>query len=196
MSDDQDKDSKTESPSEKKMSDAIEKGNTPFSREVTMFASVVAIYIFIVFFLPQGFATVAESLKDIFEQPEAWRIDTSTDVVALISHLFWKAGALLIPFFALLIVFGIGSSILQNLPTPGARPHRTEDEPDFADRRLQAHLRYSGSRRIRQGLRQGRDRFAHHRADALERLLRLARFDVFRSADDLHDDVGRSSTRS
>jgi flagellar biosynthetic protein FlhB len=118
MSDDQDKDSKTESPSEKKMSDAIEKGNTPFSREVTMFASVVAIYIFVVFFLPQGFATVAESLKDIFEQPEAWRIDTATDVVALISHLLWKASALLIPFFTLLVVFGIGSSILQNLPTP------------------------------------------------------------------------------
>jgi flagellar biosynthesis protein FlhB len=118
MSDDQDKDSKTELPSEKKMNDAIEKGNTPFSREVTMFASTVAIYIFIVFFLPQGFTTVAESLKDIFEQPEAWRIDTATDVVALISHLLWKASALMIPFFTLLIVFGIGSSILQNLPTP------------------------------------------------------------------------------
>ena len=55
MSDDQDKDSKTESPTEKKLSDAVEKGNTPFSREVTMFASTIAIYIFIVFFLPQGF---------------------------------------------------------------------------------------------------------------------------------------------
>ncbi|OBZ96529.1 flagellar biosynthesis protein FlhB [Pararhizobium polonicum] len=118
MSDDQDKDSKTESPSEKKMTDAIEKGNTPFSREVTMFASVVAIYIFVVFFLPQGFATVAEALKDVFEQPEAWRIESSTDVVALVSHLLWKASALLIPFFTLLIVFGIGSSILQNLPSP------------------------------------------------------------------------------
>ncbi len=118
MSDDQDKDSKTESPSEKKMNDAIEKGNTPFSREVTMFASVVATYIFIVFFLPQGFSTVAESLKDIFEQPEAWRIDTATDVVALVSHLLWKASALMTPFFTLLIVFGVGSSILQNLPTP------------------------------------------------------------------------------
>ncbi|WP_275788829.1 flagellar biosynthesis protein FlhB [Pararhizobium gei] len=118
MSDDQDKDSKTEAPSEKKMSDAIEKGNTPFSREVTMFASVLAIYIFIIFFLPQGFATLAESLKDIFEQPEAWRLDNATDVVALVSHLFWQASALLIPFFALLIVFGLGSSVLQNLPTP------------------------------------------------------------------------------
>ena len=118
MSDDQDKDSKTESPTEKKLSDATEKGNTPFSREVTMFASTVAIYIFIVFFLPQGFVDIAESLKDIFEQPEAWRIETSTDVVALIIHVFSKAGTLLIPFFVLLIVFGIGSSVLQNMPAP------------------------------------------------------------------------------
>lgn len=118
MSDDQDKDSKTESPSEKKINDAMEKGNTPFSREVTMFASTIAIYIFIIFFLPQGFVTVAESLKDIFEQPEAWRIETSTDVVALLVHIFSSAGALLIPIFVLLIVFGIGSSILQNLPSP------------------------------------------------------------------------------
>ena len=35
MSDD-DKDSKTELPTEKKIQDAMEKGNTPFSREITM----------------------------------------------------------------------------------------------------------------------------------------------------------------
>eukprot|EP01034_Spumella_vulgaris_P006349 gene6349-8086_t len=72
MSDDQDKDSKTESPSEKKISDAADKGNLPFSREATTFASTVAIYIFFVFFLADGAGTVAEALKDIFEQPEAW----------------------------------------------------------------------------------------------------------------------------
>ncbi|WP_307227764.1 flagellar biosynthesis protein FlhB [Pararhizobium capsulatum] len=117
MADDEDKDSKTELPSEKKMSDAIEKGNVPFSREVTIFASTLAIYIYIVFFLPSGFATLTESLKDVFEQPEAWRIDTSTDVVALILHIFANAGSLLIPFFVLLMTFGVASAVLQNLPS-------------------------------------------------------------------------------
>lgn len=51
MAEEQDKDSKTEAPSEKKISDATEKGNVPFSREVTAFASTLAIYIFVVFFL-------------------------------------------------------------------------------------------------------------------------------------------------
>ncbi|THK38049.1 flagellar biosynthesis protein FlhB [Ensifer sp. MPMI2T] len=118
MSEDQDKDSKTEAPSEKKLSDAADKGNVPFSREVTVFASTLAIYIFVVFFLSDGAASVAEALKDIFEQPEAWRLDTSTDVVALISHIILKSAALLVPIFVLLIVFGVGSSIFQNLPRP------------------------------------------------------------------------------
>ncbi|MEI3850395.1 MULTISPECIES: flagellar biosynthesis protein FlhB [Ensifer] len=118
MSDDQDKDSKTEAPSEKKISDAAEKGNVPFSREATMFASTLAIYIFFVFFLADGVGTMAEALKDIFEQPEAWRLENSTDVVALITHLAWKSTALLVPAFVLLILFGVGSSIFQNLPRP------------------------------------------------------------------------------
>lgn len=118
MSDDQDKDSKTEAPSEKKISDAAEKGNVPFSREATMFASTLAIYIFFVFFLTDGVATLTEALKDIFEQPEAWRLENATDVVALISHLIWKSTALVVPVFVLLIVFGVGASIFQNLPLP------------------------------------------------------------------------------
>ncbi|WP_077962373.1 flagellar biosynthesis protein FlhB [Ensifer adhaerens] len=118
MSDDQDKDSKTEAPSEKKISDAAEKGNVPFSREATMFASTLAIYIFFVFFLTDGVATLTEALKDIFEQPEAWRLENATDVVALITHLVWKSTALVVPVFVLLIVFGVGASIFQNLPRP------------------------------------------------------------------------------
>lgn len=116
MADDEDKDSKTELPSEKKMADAIEKGNVPFSREVTIFASTLAIYIFIVFFLPSGFARLTEALKDVFEQPEAWRLDNAVDVVALILHVFSAASGLIIPFFVLLIAFGIGSAVLQNMP--------------------------------------------------------------------------------
>ncbi|OAP41078.1 flagellar biosynthetic protein FlhB [Sinorhizobium glycinis] len=118
MSEDQDKDSKTEAPSEKKLSDAAEKGNVPFSREVTAFASTLAVYIFIVFFLSDGAASTAEALKDVFEQPEAWRLETATDAVGLISHVVLKSAALVVPIFLLLIIFGVGSSIFQNLPRP------------------------------------------------------------------------------
>ncbi len=114
---DDDKESKTEAPSEKRISDAIEEGNIPFSRELTTFASTVALYLFFVFFLPSGFTSLAEGLKDIFEQPEAWRLENANDVVGLIGHIFRQAAPLVVPVFILLMVFGIGSSIAQNMPT-------------------------------------------------------------------------------
>ena len=41
MSDTDDKDSKTEAPSDKKVRDALDKGNIPFSREAPLFASIL-----------------------------------------------------------------------------------------------------------------------------------------------------------
>ena len=118
MADEQDKDSKTEDPTEKKLRDAAEKGNVPFSREVTVFASALAVYVYLVFFLPSRMAEVTEILRDLFEQPDQWRLTASPDVVALFVHLAWAGAAILGPIFILLIVFGVGSSVLQNMPSP------------------------------------------------------------------------------
>lgn len=118
MADDEDKESKTEAPSEKKLRDAAEKGNTPFAREIPVFASTVAIYLFLVFFLPGGFLRVAETLRDLFAQPDAWDLENSSDVVALFRHLGWEAGALLLPALAMMMLFGLAASILQNMPSP------------------------------------------------------------------------------
>lgn len=84
---DEDKDSKTELPTEKKIRDAMEKGNTPFSREITIFASTLAIYLYLVFFLPGGLSRMNETLRDFFEQPEAWNLKSGTDVIAIFRHL-------------------------------------------------------------------------------------------------------------
>ena len=115
---DDDKDSKTELPTEKKIRDAMEKGNTPFSREITIFASTLAIYLFLVFFMPGGVSRMNETLRDFFEQPEAWNLKTGTDVIAIFRHLGWEAGAMLLPILAMMMLFGIASSVLQNLPSP------------------------------------------------------------------------------
>ena len=73
MADDQDKDSKTEDPTEKKIRDAAEKGNVPFSREAPLFASALAFYrLFGI--LPAGRRRQqdGETLQDLFEQPDQW----------------------------------------------------------------------------------------------------------------------------
>ncbi len=115
---DDDKDSKTEAPTAKKQSDAAEKGNTPFSRELPLFATVLATYIYLIFFLPNGLSVVGASLKDIFEQPDQWKIDTGTDVLSLFVHLGWVSAQLLAPAMILFMVFGVAASIGQNLPVP------------------------------------------------------------------------------
>ena len=115
---DDDKDSKTEDPTAKKKSDAAEKGNVPFSREVPLFATVLATFVYIIFFLPDGLSKVGVALKDIFEQPDQWKIETGPDVLSLFVHLGWVSAALLAPAFILFMVFGVVASISQNLPTP------------------------------------------------------------------------------
>jgi flagellar biosynthetic protein FlhB len=116
VSDDQDKDSKTEDPTEKKLRDAAEKGNTPSSREVPIFASALAFYFYLVFFLPSGMARLGETLRDLFEQPDQWKIATATDVISLFTHLGWEASALLLPAVALFMLFGVGSNVIQHMP--------------------------------------------------------------------------------
>ncbi|WP_099863953.1 flagellar biosynthesis protein FlhB [Pararhizobium haloflavum] len=118
MSEEQDKDSKTEQPTEKKLRDAMEKGNIPFSREVPIFASALAILVFFVFFLPMGAKSLTGSLVDIFEKPEELRLTTGQDAVYLFHHLFFETSAVLLPAFALMMAFGIAASILQNVPRP------------------------------------------------------------------------------
>ncbi len=118
MSDTEDKDSKTEPATEKKKREAMEKGNVPFSREVPLFATTLAILVFFIFFLPAGAARLTASLVDIFEKPEELSLVTGQDAVYLFRHLFFEAGAVLLPAVLLLMAFGVAASILQNAPVP------------------------------------------------------------------------------
>ncbi|UVC09928.1 flagellar biosynthesis protein FlhB [Rhizobium sp. TH2] len=118
MADGVDKDSKTEAPTQRRFSEAAEKGNVPFSREVTVFASTLAIYIYLLFYLPAGVAHLWETLRDLFEKPDQWRFENGQDIVALFVRLGWESSALVAPAFVLMAMFGVAASIMQNLPTP------------------------------------------------------------------------------
>ena len=113
---DDDKESKTELPTEKKIRDALEKGNTPFSQEVTLFATSVAILVYLIFFAPSAAGRLAFSLKDIFEKSDEWQLNNGADALALFRQLFFEMGTVLIPAFVLLMLFGIAGSIFQTKP--------------------------------------------------------------------------------
>ena len=76
-----DKDSKTEEATEKKIRDTIEKGQMPHSKEAPILASFVAILVFTVFFAKDSMVELGGFLSTFLEKPEAWPLDTETDVV-------------------------------------------------------------------------------------------------------------------
>ena len=113
-----DKDSRTERPTEKKLRDTAEKGNVPHSREATIFASMLATVIYVTFFLPERIGRMGEVLRDLFEKPDQWQIETGPDAISLFTRIGWEVANMLLPAVVLFFTFGIGASIFQNLPTP------------------------------------------------------------------------------
>lgn len=118
MADSPDKDSKTEQPTEKKIRDAVDKGNVPFSREVPIFASSLAVLVFVIFFLPGAAGDFIEQLKDLFSQADDLRLENGGDALMLFQQLFMMSAGILLPAFALLMIFGIAASVFQNMPSP------------------------------------------------------------------------------
>lgn len=114
---DEDKDSKTENPTGKKLNDAADKGNVPYSKEITLFASSLAFYFYLIFFLPGRTAQLGESLKDLIEKPEQWQLENASDVVSIATRLGWDTAGFLAPVMLLFCIFGLVSSVVQNMPS-------------------------------------------------------------------------------
>ena len=125
MAESADKDSKTEEATEKKIRDAVEKGQLPHSKEAAILASFVAILIFTVFFAKDSAVELERASSSIFlEKPDAWPIDTEFDVVNLSASSFSQVGKALAAMLLLLMVAGVGASVFQHAPQLRRRPHR------------------------------------------------------------------------
>ncbi|MCJ2048343.1 flagellar biosynthesis protein FlhB [Methylobacterium sp. J-070] len=115
MSDD-DKESKTEAASDKKISDALARGNTPFSREAPVFASILGLLLFLVFVVRDQGLPLVQQLALLLEQPRNFPVETSPDAMHLVNALFVEMGRFLLPVLVILLVAGIAASIFQNTP--------------------------------------------------------------------------------
>ncbi|QPC91117.1 flagellar biosynthesis protein FlhB [Mesorhizobium sp. INR15] len=116
MSDGPDKDSKTEDATEKKIRDTVEQGKLPHSREVAILSSFVAILVFTVFYAKDAIVDLGMFLSMFLEKPEAWPMDTETDVIALYKTVIIEVGRAVLSLLVLLTVAGIGASVFQNMP--------------------------------------------------------------------------------
>ena len=113
MAENQDKESKTELPTEKRREDALERGNTPVSREIANLGFLLVLFLsgsWIAMVASSGFAV---SLSAFIERPAEFRLESSADSVLLLRALMIEIVPLLAPLFIGLMLAGAGSHLVQ-----------------------------------------------------------------------------------
>src|SRR6185312_10661913 len=113
MAEDNDQESKTEEPSEKKIRDAIDKGNLPFSKELSILASFVAILVFTVFLAQDSILNLGGFLSGFLDRPEEWPLATPRDVVTLYQMVLVEIAKSVGGVLVLLMAAGLAASALQ-----------------------------------------------------------------------------------
>lgn len=116
MSESEDRSSKTEAPTEKKIRDTVEKGNLPFSREAPILASLLAAIVFASFELRDGASRLLAALRATFENPLQWELETGADALHVLEIMGIESARFLLPSTVAFIVAGVAASVLQNVP--------------------------------------------------------------------------------
>jgi flagellar biosynthetic protein FlhB len=116
MAEQSDTDSKTEEPTEKRLADAIERGEVPVSREIPFLAALSAYLIIDIFVLPSKTSELVAALLRFIDDPTGWRLERSSDVLALVTVIAFASARFLAPAVLLIMIFGIAGSVLQNAP--------------------------------------------------------------------------------
>ncbi len=116
MSENDAPDNKTEAPSSKKIEDALNEGNAPISREASLFSSILACLIYLLFFFSPGIYSVTSDLHVLLASATQRKLEDISHIVFLLTHLSLSASRLVIPGLLLFMMFGIGSYLIQRIP--------------------------------------------------------------------------------
>ncbi len=116
MEESQDKESKTDEPTEKKLQDAIDRGNLPISREAAVFASVAAALIVVAFLARATAGTIAHGLGVLLGDAGGWSLRDGADAVSLWTLVGAETLAPLMPMLGVLLVAGLLAAVLQSPP--------------------------------------------------------------------------------
>jgi len=110
---DDDKDSKTEEPTQKKLDDAVKKGQVVNSKEVTSFLMFLLLTIVTIWVIPSAFKSLAGSLKFFISDAGVMPVDGGLFGIIL-PEIMKKTLLYLSPIFLIVIVSAIFSSYAQH----------------------------------------------------------------------------------
>ncbi|TXM72297.1 flagellar type III secretion system protein FlhB [Methylobacterium sp. WL69] len=115
MSDDQE--SKTEDATEKRVRDAVEKGDVPFSREAPVFASILGLLIALSLVVRDGTGPLVRDLIPFIDHPRDFALGNSQDAAMILQGTALAAARFLIPILAILGGCSLVASLVQNVPS-------------------------------------------------------------------------------
>lgn len=113
---DNDKDSKTEEATGKRIADALDKGNVPVSREAAMLGSLLGMLFSAWLFIPDAVSDLKILLERFVDDPGDFRLENGEDAIQLFLAVIGQASLCLVPLILTFGVIGILSSLLQNPP--------------------------------------------------------------------------------
>jgi flagellar biosynthesis protein FlhB len=114
MSEAPDRDSKTEDATEKKIRDTIEKGQVPFSREVPVLASLLAMLAVAALLASQAAVKLTAFMTALFAEVGTRGLGNSADAMALLGPASQRMAHELWPILLLLMAAGALGSLAQN----------------------------------------------------------------------------------
>lgn len=116
MAEEQDKESQTEEPSERKIHDALEKGNTPYSKEVSVLVSLLAMFLGMAFFVHDQGVQLATSIGRFIDTLNDFSFESGGDVQVIFFAAANSIATFLLPLLLLSFVLGLLASFGQNPP--------------------------------------------------------------------------------
>lgn len=114
MSEDVDKESKTEEATPRKIEESMNKGNMPFSREAPIFASLVGVLGITALLARDSGAKLMSSFERLIESSGERALGNETDVINIFVAVLQPAAIALLPVIAILAITGLVASAAQN----------------------------------------------------------------------------------
>lgn len=114
MADDNDQSSKTEDPTERKLSKLREDGNVPQSKEVGHVFALLGMVAVIGLLGPYSMRGLGELTAAFFMNAGTLRLDGTSAVGSVLAQASWSFLASLLPILFLLMVLGIAGALIQN----------------------------------------------------------------------------------